>query len=234
VTGGENATRAAQHATRTTPIVMMAGADPVGAKLVASLARPGGNITGLSFMSAGLGGKRLELLKEAVPTASRVAVLFNPANISAVHQGREMEGAAQSLGIHLHALEVRRADELERAFATATREGVGALMVFRDLLTSGMLRTQIIHLATTSRLPVMSEEREFVDAGGLLSYSPSLADLNRRAATYVDKILKGTKPADLPVEQPIKFEPVVNLKTAQALGLTLSPGLLFQADEVIK
>ena len=129
---------------------------------------------------------------------------------------------------------MRRADELERAFATATSEGVGALMVFRDFLTSGMLRTQIIHLAATSRLPVMSEEREFVDAGGLLSYSPSLADLNRRAATYVDKILKGTKPADLPVEQPIKFELVVNLKTAQALGLMLSPGLLFQADEVIR
>jgi len=130
-------------------------------------------------------------------------------------------------------LEVRSADEVERAFATATREGVGALMVFRDFLT-GTLRAQIIHLAATSRLPVMSEEREFVDAGGLLSYGPSLADLTRRAATYVDKILKGTKPADLPVEQPIKFELVVNLKTAQALGLTLSPGLLFQADEVIK
>jgi putative ABC transport system substrate-binding protein len=177
--------------------------------------------------------QRLELLKEAVPTATRVAVLFNPASISAVHQWREMEGAARSLGMQLHALEVRSADEVESAFATATREGAGALMVFRDFLT-GTLRTRIIHLAATSRLPVMSEEREFVDAGGLLSYSPSLADLNRRAATYVDKILKGAKPADLPVEQAIKFELVINLKTAQALGLTMPPSLLFQADEVIK
>jgi putative ABC transport system substrate-binding protein len=233
VTGGVNAARAAQQATRTIPIVIAAGGDPVGAGLVASLARPGGNITGLSFMSSALGGKRLELLKEAVPTVSRVAVLVNPSNSNTVLQWKEMEGAAQSLGMQLHALEVRSADELERAFATATREGVGALMVFRDFLT-GTLRAQIIHLAATSRLPVMSEEREFVDAGGLLSYGPSLADLNRRAATYVDKILKGTTPADLPVEQPIKFELVVNLKTAEALGLTLSPGLLFQADEVIK
>jgi len=233
VTGGVNAARAAQQATRTIPIVLAAGGDPVGLGLVASLARPGGNLTGLSLMGSELEGKRLELLKEAVPTVSRVAVLVNPSNSNTVLQWKEMEGAAQSLGMQLHALEVRSADELERAFATATREGAGALMVFRDFLT-GTLRAQIIHLAAKGRLPVMSEEREFVDAGGLMSYSPSLADLNRRAAGYVDKILKGTKPADLPVEQPIKFELVINLKTAEALGLTIPPVVLFQADEVIK
>jgi putative ABC transport system substrate-binding protein len=137
------------------------------------------------------------------------------------------------LGVQLHALEVRSADELERAFATATREGAGALMVFRDFLT-GTLRAQIIHLAAKGRLPVMSEEREFVDAGGLMSYSPSLADLNRRAAGYVDKILKGAKPGDLPVEQALKFELVINLKTAKELGLTIPSSLLFQADKVIQ
>ena len=233
VTGGANAARVAQHATRTIPIVFMASSDPVGVGLVTSLARPGGNITRLSSLGPELGGKRLELLKEAVPTASRVVVLFNPANISAGHQWREMEGAAWSLGVQLHALEVHHADELEHAFDTATGEGAGALIVFGDFLL-GTHRTRILHLAAKSRLPVMSEERAYVDAGGLMSYGPSLADIYRRAAGYVHKILKGAKPADLPVEQPIKFELVINLKTAKALGITIPLHLLRLADEVLQ
>ena len=178
-------------------------------------------------------GKRLELLKEAVPTVSRVAVLVNPASITTVHQWRELEDAARSLGMQLLALEVRSVDGLENAFATATREGADALMVWRDFLT-GTHMTRILHLAAQRRLPVMSEERAFVDAGGLMSYGPSLTDMYRRVAGYVHKILQGTKPADLPVEQPMKFELVINLKAAQALGLTMPPSILFQADEVMR
>ena len=233
VAGGSNAARAAQQATRTIPIVLVGGVDPVGLGHVASLARPEGNITGPSAMSAELGGKRLELLKEAVPTVSRVAVLFNPASLGSVHQWREMEGAARSLGVQLYALEVRHADELERAFATATREGAGALIVLRNFLMTTH-RTRILHLAAKSRLPVMSEQREFVDAGGLMSYAPSLADLYRRAAGYVHKLLTGAKPADLPIEQPMKFALVLNLKTAQGLGITFPQTLLVLADEVIQ
>src|SRR5262249_52346587 len=233
VTAGENAARAAQHATRTIPIVVAASGDPVGAGLVASLARPGGNLTGLSLMSAELAGKRLELLKEAVPMASRVGVLFNPASTGEVHLWRETEGAARALGMQLHALEVRRADELERAFATATSAGVGALIVWRGFLIETH-RIRTLQLAAQSRLPVMSELREFVEDGGLMSYGPSLPDSFRRAATYVDKILKGATPGDLPMEQPTKFELIINLKTAQALGLTIPPTVLFQATEVIR
>jgi putative tryptophan/tyrosine transport system substrate-binding protein len=233
VTGGENAARVAQQATHTIPIVIVAGVDPVGVGLVASLARPEGNITGLSSLGPELGGKRLELLKEAVPTASRVAVLFNPANISAVHQWREMEGAARSLGVQLHAMEMRQGDELERAFDTATSEGAGALIIFRDFFIETH-RTRILHLAAKSRLPVMSGLRDFVDAGGLMSYGPRLADIHRRAAGYVHQLLKGAKPADLPVEQPTTFEFVINLKTAEALGLTIPSTLLFQATDVIR
>jgi putative ABC transport system substrate-binding protein len=185
------------------------------------------------LLSLELGGKRLELLKEVVPTASRVAVLFNPASPGNRRQWREMEGAAQSLGVRLHALAVGGPAEFERAFATATREGAGALIALENFLFN-TYQTQIIHLAAKSQLPAMYEQREFVDAGGLMSYTPSRPDLFRRAATYVDKILTGTKPADLPVEQPMKFELVINLKTAQALGITIPPTLLFQADEVIR
>jgi len=233
VAPGENAARAAQQATHTIPIVLAAGRDPVGSGLVASLARPGGNLTGLSLMGTELEGKRLELLKEAVPTASRVGVLFNPASIGAVHQWRETERAAQSLGVQLHALEVRQADELERAFTTATSAGVSALIVLRSFVMEAH-RTQILQLAAQSRLPVMADLREFVDDGGLMSYGPSMPDAWRRAATYVDKILKGARPADLPIEQPTKFELVLNLKTAKALGITMPPSLLLLADEVIQ
>ena len=233
VTGGGNAARAARQVTSTIPIVVAGAVDPVGDGLVASLAQPGGNITGLSLLSLELGGKRLELLKEVVPTASRVAVLFNPASPGNRRQWREMEGAARLLGVQLHALEVGGPAELERAFDTATREGAGALIILENFLFN-TYQTQIIHLAAKSQLPAMYEQREFVDAGGLMSYSPSRPDLFRRAAAYVDKILTGTKPADLPVEQPMKFELVLNLKTAQALGITFPATLLFQADEVIR
>jgi putative ABC transport system substrate-binding protein len=184
-------------------------------------------------MSLELEGKRLELLKEAVPTASRVGVLFNPASTGVVARWRETESAAWSLGVQLHALEVRRAGELERAFATATGAGVGALIVWRNFLIDTH-RTQILHLATQRRLPVMAELREYVDDGGLMFYGPSLPGAHRRAATYVDKILQGATPADLPIEQPTKFELVLNLKTAKALGITMPPSLLLLADEVIQ
>jgi len=233
VTPGENAARAAQQATHTIPIVLAAGSDPVGFGLVASLARPGGNLTGLSLMSLELEGKRLELLKEVVPTASRVGVLFNPASISAVQKWRETESAARALGVQLQALEVRRAEELERAFAAATSAGVGALIVWRSFLMDTH-RTRILQLAAQSRLPVMSDMRAFVDDGGLMSYGPSIPDAFRRAATYVDKILNGAMPGDLPIEQPTKFELVLNLKTAKALGITMPPSLLLLADEVIQ
>jgi putative ABC transport system substrate-binding protein len=232
VTGGENAARVVQQATHTIPIVLAAGEDPVELGLVASLARPGGNLTGLSLMSVELEGKRLELLKEAVPTASRVGVLFNPASTGVIPRWRETESAARSLGVQLHPLEVRSAEELERAFAAATSAGVGALIVWRNFLIDTH-RTRILQLATQRRLPVMAELREYVDDGGLMFYGPSLPDLYRRAATYVDKILQGAAPADLPVEQPTKFELVLNRKTAQVLGITFPPTLLILADEVI-
>jgi ABC-type uncharacterized transport system substrate-binding protein len=233
VVAGPNAARVAQQATRTIPIVLAAGEDPVWLGLVASLARPGGNLTGLSLMSAELEGKRLELLQEAVPTASRVGVLFNPASTGVVPRWRETESAARSLGVQLHPLEVRSADELERAFAAATSAGVGALIVWRNFLIDTH-RTRILQLATQRRLPVMAELREYVDDGGLMFYGPSLPHLYRRAATYVEKILQGAAPADLPVEQPTKFELVLNMKTAQALRITFPPTLLILADEVIR
>ena len=233
VAGGENVARVAQHVTHTLPIVVVAGVDPVEVGLIASLARPGGNITGLSLISTELGGKRLELLKEAVPTASRVAVLFNPANSSAVSQWREIEGTARALGVQLHAIEVRQADELERAFAIAASEGAGALIVFRDFFIETH-RTQILHLAAQRRLPAIAWVRTFAEGGLLMTYGPDELTLYRRTAYYVDRILKGIKPADLPVEQPTKFEFVINLTTAQALGVTMPPSLLILADEVIK
>jgi putative tryptophan/tyrosine transport system substrate-binding protein len=213
VTGGENAARVAQHVTHTIPIVIAAGGDPVELGLVASLARPRGNITGLSLLSLELGGKRLELLKEVVPTVSQVAVLFNPGDATNVREWRAMEGAARLLGVQLRALEVRGLAEFESAFATAMKEGAGALMTLKNWLLEGH-QTQIIDLAAKSRLPAMYEQRAYVDAGGLMFYGPSVPDSFRRAATYVDKILKGATPADLPMEQPTTFELIINLKTA--------------------
>jgi putative ABC transport system substrate-binding protein len=231
---GASATRAVQHATRTIPIVMAGGSDPVGEGLVASLARPGGNITGLSNLNAELPGKRLEILKETVPQSGHVAVLTNPASPTYASAMHNLTGAAQALGLHLHVVELRSPDELDAAFAAMTRAGADALFVQGEPLLLDGLRGRIVDLAATSRLPAMYSWRMYVDAGGLMAYGPSLPDMHRRAAAYVDKILKGAKPADLPVEQPMKFQLVINLKTAKALGLTIPPALLFQADEVIR
>jgi putative ABC transport system substrate-binding protein len=230
------AARAAQQATTTIPVVAVAMGDPVRDGLVASLARPGGNITGSTFLGPELVPKRLELLKEALPKVSRVAALWHPGAFgerTSQDMLKGTEAAARTLGVHLQLVEVRRPDELDRAFSTMTRERSDALIVF----PSSMLfseRRRIVALVAKSRLPSMFNNRESVELGGLISYGTNLADLNRRAATYVDKILQGAKPADLPVEQPIKFELVINLKAAKALGLTIPPSLLGRADEVIQ
>jgi putative ABC transport system substrate-binding protein len=234
VAGGSAAIHAAQHATRTIPIVMATANEPVGEGFGGGVARPGGNITGMSNLAAELPGKRLEILKETVPQSTRSAVLANPANASHASDLHHVNEAARALGLSLHIVEVRRAEELESAFAAMTRAGADALMVLSDSILLSQLPGRIADLAATHRLPAIYVRRVYVDAGGLMSYGPSLPDLYRRAATYVDKILKGAKPAELPVEQPMKFELVLNLKTAQALGLTIPPTLLFQADEVIR
>jgi putative ABC transport system substrate-binding protein len=228
------ATRAAQHATRTIPIVMTGSADPVGLGLVASLARPGGNITGVRYLQAELPGKRLELLKETVPQSTRIAVLANSAAPTYDLYMPNLTVAARALGLHLHVIELRRADELDSAFAAMTHAGADALVVLTDGGLLDSLHGRIAALATTSRLPTMYGWKSYAEAGGLMSYGPSQRENGRLVATYVDKILKGAKPADRPVEQPTKFELVINLKTAQALGLTIPPTLLFQADEVLQ
>jgi len=239
VAGGTAAIRAAQHATHTIPIVMSGSYDPVQEGFVASLAHPGGNITGLSFLEGELPGKRLQLLKETVPQSARMAVLWNPVGPGyAARQAllHNLTVAARELELHLHVVEVRRADELATAFAVLSHARVDALFVLGDalVLSSTRLGGQLADLAATYRLPAMYSWRDYVEAGGLMSYGPSLQDIYRRAAMYVDKILKGTKPADLPVAQPTKFEFVINLKTAKALGLTIPPVVLFQADEVLE
>jgi putative ABC transport system substrate-binding protein len=227
---------AAKQATRTLPIVFAVVADPVESGLVASLARPGGNVTGSSFLAPELVGKCLELLMQAVPGISRVAVLWQPGGLG---KGTEKdmlkaaEVAARALGVRLQFVEVRGPADFDRAFSEMTRARAGALTV----LTSTMFiaeRRRLVDLAAKNRLPTVYQWREAVDAGGLMSYGPNMADLFRRATTYVDKILKGAKPADLPVEQPTKFERVINLKTAKALGLTIPQSLLQRADEVIE
>ena len=224
---------AAKHATQTIPIVMTSAIDPVGAGLVASLAQPGGNLTGLSVLAPELSGKRLELLQEVVPGMTRVAVLWNAANPAHALVWQETQAAARALGLLLHSQEVQGPQDLEGAFARTAQVRPEALLVLGDALI-GMHRPHIVAFATQQHLPSVFGGREWVVAGGLMSYGASLADLFRRAATYVDKLLKGAKPADLPIEQPMKFELVLNLKTAQALGITIPPVVLFQADEVIK
>jgi len=234
VAGGTAATRAAQHATRTIPIVMTGTNDPVGAGFVASLARPEGNITGLSFLGAELPGKRLELLKEAVPQSTRVAVLANPASPTYDPVMHSLTGAARALGLSLHLVEVRRAEELESAFAAMTHAGADALIVLSAPALMAPLQGRVVDLAAERRLPAIYDWKFYVESGGLMSYGPSFQDIYRRTATYVDKLLKGATPADLPVEQAIKFELGLNLKTAKALGITFPPTLLIQADEVIR
>jgi len=225
---------AAKNATGTIPIVMWGVGDPVGQGLVASLARPGGNVTGLSF-SVGWEtfGKGLELLKETVPKVRRVAVLSNPANASHALAIENVKVAARSLGVQLQLLEARGPEEFEGAFAAMAKERVAALLVPTDPVFF-LHRARLAELAAKNRLPSVHSLREYVEAGGLMSYGPSLLDLLRRAATFVDKILKGAKPADLPVEQPTKFELVINLKTAKALGLTIPQSLLLRTDQVIE
>jgi ABC-type uncharacterized transport system substrate-binding protein len=233
LTGTGPGIRAAKRATQTIPVVMGNGGDPVAGGFVVSLARPGGNITGLTNMYAELIGKRLELLKEVVPKTSRVAVLLNADNAPAV-LFRDQEVAARTLGIRFQILEVRGpTPDLVNAFQAATREGAGALIVLDDPLTFSH-RTQIVRHAAESRLPASYGFREFVEAGGLMAYGASIPHMYRRAATYVDKILNGAKPGDLPVEQPTKFELVINLKTAKALGLTIPPSVLGRADQIIE
>jgi putative ABC transport system substrate-binding protein len=236
VTGGTPPTRAAQQATRTIPIVMTIVGDPIGAGFIASLAKPGGTITGLTQISAELGGKRLELLKEAFPKISRVAVLVDPATsaqgVTGALQPTRM--AAEALGVKLLTLELQGpSPDLEGAFRAAKSERVGALLVEAGPALA-LHGKRVVGLATKSRLPTMYASSEFVDLGGLMSYSPSIPDLFRQAATYVDKILKGAKAADLPVEQPTKFELLINLKTAKTLGLAIPPSVLVRADRVIE
>jgi putative tryptophan/tyrosine transport system substrate-binding protein len=233
---------AAKQATRTIPIVMGASLDAVESGLVVSLARPGGNVTGLTLISADLMGKRLELLKETLPHLSRLAFLTGPLSpLDHYGPGRGepalvVQGAkeaAQALGMKLHILEAGTPDALQNAFTAMAEQRVEALYVMEHSFL-GVHRTQIADLATKSRLPTFFALRGGVDAGGLMSYAANVIEMHRRAAVYVDKLLKGAKPADLPVEQPTKFELVINLKTAQALGITIPPTLLFQADELIR
>jgi putative tryptophan/tyrosine transport system substrate-binding protein len=225
---------AAKNATRTIPIVMGTSADPEGSGLVASLARPGGNITGLSFSVAlDVIGKELELLKETVPNIRRVAVLSNPGNPGNVRALETVKTTARSLGVQLQIVEARGPNEFEAAFAAMARKRAEALLVIADSVF-GLHRTPLQILADKSRLPTMYGLREHTEAGGLMSYAVDVRDSFRRSATYVDKILKGAKPADLPIEQPTKFELIINLKTAKALGLTIPPSILARADEVIE
>jgi putative tryptophan/tyrosine transport system substrate-binding protein len=228
------ATLAAKHATKTIPIVFAAVSDPLGTGLVVSLARPGGNVTGTAGMSADVVGKSLELLKEVAPAVSRVAVIWNPDN--AIYQAqmlRDTQLAAGRLEIELRIIAIRGAHELEPTFADIARTQVGALIVFGDPVYLPHA-ARMADLANKSRLPAMYSIREYAVAGGLMAYGASFPALFRRAADYVDRILKGAKPADLPVEQPTKFEFVINLKSAKALGITIPPTLLATADEVIE
>ena len=233
VTTAGTPARAAMQATTTIPVVFTQVTDPVAEGIVTSLARPGGNITGLSQVGPELGGKRMELLKETFPKISRVAVLWTGRSQSSAAQIKETEAAAKAMGVQLQSLEARSSDDFEKAFRTAIKGRAGALIVLQSALINTQ-RTQIVQLAAKNRMPTMFAEKTHVEVGGLMSYAPNFFDLQRRAATYVDKILKGAKPADLPVEQPMKFEFVVNLKTAKQIGVTIPPNVLVRADRVIR
>lgn len=224
------AARAALQASRTIPIVLTLVTDPVEAGFVASLARPGGSVTGLSMMNPELSGKRLALLKEVVPKVSRVAVFWSPSTPSYSRTLRETEAAARVLGVQLQVVEVRGAAAIDRAFATV--KGAGALLALPDPFFRNHLG-RILDLTAKGRLPALWVTREFVEAGGLMSYGPNIPEMHRQAATFVDKILRGANPAELPIEQPSKFELAINVKTAKALGLTVPPSLLLQADKVV-
>ena len=233
VTESNVATLAAKQATQTIPVVMAIAGDPVTAGVVGSLARPGGNVTGLTLMNRELSGKRLQLLKEVAPKIAVVAVIWNPTDPPAADALRETEAAAQSWGLKIHAIEARSPAELDAAFKAVVDARPDAFFT----LPGGMFqdnKTRIFDFARKNRLPGVFSNREYAEAGGLMSYGPSFAALFRRAAGYVDKILKGAKPADLPIEQPTTYELVINLKTAKALGLTIPPSLLQRADQVIE
>jgi putative ABC transport system substrate-binding protein len=231
--GGDGPARAAKNATATIPIVMTNVADPVRTDLVASLARPGGNVTGLASVTNDLSGKRLELLKEALPKIPRVAVLYDPDDPTKVIEFNDTQVTGASLGIQLQSLEVRRLSDFNDVFQAAKRGRTGTLLVLPTILTNTHRQT-IVDLAAANRLPAMYPDSEFVNAGGLMGYGPSYPELFRRAAMFVDKILKGSNPAELPVEQPTKFELVINLKTANQIGLTISANVLARADRVIR
>ena len=236
VVGGTGTVQAAKNATKTIPIVMVgAGIDPVEARLVDSLARPGGNVTGLTLLSEELGGKRLELLKEAVPKVARVAVLYGPAILGTAHEVKEvLPVAARALRLTIQPWEIRDADGFEKVFAALNKQRPDGLYVLRAGPLMRANENRIVGFALKSRLPSMYQSRQAVDAGGLMSYGADQTDSYRRVAYYVDRILKGAKPADLPVEQPTKFEFVINLKTAKQIGLTIPPNVLVRADRVIK
>jgi putative ABC transport system substrate-binding protein len=234
VTGGSDATRVAKEATSTIPIVMASSNDPVGDGFVASLARPGGNITGLSQLSPELNGKRLEILKEVLPKLSRLAVFWSSSGVGQEQVRKEIERAASAFGVKLQYFDVLTTKDIEPAFRAAVKGQADAVLE----TISGPIRSahqkELAELAVKHRLPVMRERPEHVEAGGLMSYGVNLLNLDRRAATYVDKILKGTKPADIPVEQPTKFEFIINLKAAKQIDLTIPPNVLARADKVIK
>ena len=233
VSGNDAATAAIKRETQTIPIVMGTSIDPVGTGFVANLARPGGNITGLSIISSELNGKRLALLREVVPGLSRVALLWNPDVRGALLDYKETEAAARSQHLELQSIEISRNDDFERAFASMTSQHAQAFILTPNPVALSN-RDQITSLARRNRLPSMYAQEEYVHAGGLMSYGPSTHESFRRAATYVDKILKGAKPADLPVEQPTKFKLLIDLRTAKALGLAIPPSLIQRADEVIQ
>jgi putative ABC transport system substrate-binding protein len=233
VTRGTPAALAAKYATSEIPVVMAASAEPVGTGIVAALARPGGNVTGLSAFTIELAAKRLELLSEAVVGIKRVAFLHNGSNPAASRQWQELQAAAHSLGVELQLFDARKAEDLERTFEAAVEQRREALIIANDTVMLAN-RRQVVELAARHRLPAIYNAREFVDAGGLMTLAVSFPDLYRRTATFVDKIIRGAKPADLPVEQPTKFELVINLKAAKAIGLEIPPLLLARADEVIE
>jgi putative ABC transport system substrate-binding protein len=230
--GGQSA-EAVSRATHDIPVVIIGAGDPVGAGIVEGLGRPGGNVTGVTEVSTELSAKRLQLLKEAVPAIARVAVLWNAADRAMNLRYREIEAAAKAMQIAIRSIEVRDPEDFEAAFEVMRGEHPDAMFMVSDALTS-LNRKRIIEFAAQTRLPAVYEYRELVDDGGLMAYGPNLRDLFARAAYYIDKILKGARPSDLPVEQPTKFELVINLKTAKALGVTVSPALLARADDVIE
>jgi putative ABC transport system substrate-binding protein len=233
VAPGSLVTKAAQQATKTIPIVMVGTGDPVGTGFVASLARPGGNITGSSALSPELSGKRLELLRETLPSSSRIGIIWNPDNPATVLSMEEAKTAAQGLRLNIQSFPFRTQDDLEKQLSTISRKNVDALIVMRGG-TGATAYRRIINFAATNSLPTIYPLTEIVEEGGLLAYGVSQVELFRRAPIYIDRILKGAKPADLPVEQPTKFELVINLKTAKKIGLTIPPNVLARADKVIK